>query len=196
MEPAKKLATVDDLLALPGEVRAELWDGELTFLPPPTPEHGRGQVGMAGAIGGPFDLRHGRGGPGGWWILTEVDVALLGQVVRPDLVGWRRERLPSPWGQRPVEVVPDWICEVVSPSNASTDRVSKRRLYARAGVAHYWLVDPAARTLEALALAGGAWTEVGAFDDDDVARVPPFEAVEIEVTLLFPPRDPPAGAQR
>ena len=97
---------------------------------------------------------------------------------------------------RPIEVVPDWICEVVSPSSASTDRVSKRRLYARAGVAHDWLVDPAARTLEALALAGGAWTEVGAFGDDDVARVPPFEAVELEVTLLFPPRELAAGEPR
>jgi Uma2 family endonuclease len=165
MDPARKLATVADLLALPDDVRAELWDGELTFVPPPSAEHGRGQVGMVGAIAEPFDLRHGRGGPGGWWILTEVDVALLGDVVRPDLAGWRRERLPSPWGQRPIEVVPDWICEVVSPSNASNDRVRKRRLYARAGVPFYWLVDPAAHTLEALALVGGAWIEAGAFGD-------------------------------
>ena len=193
MEPARKLATFEDLLALPEDVRGEIFDGELVVQPPPAAEHGRGQVGLGSLIHLPYDLSHGRGGPGGWWILTEVDVALPGAIVRPDLTGWRRERLPDPWSTRPITVVPDWIAEVVSPSNASNDRVRKRRVYARAGVAHYWLLDTAARTLEVLALRDGAWIEVGAYEEGDVVRLPPFEGVEIEVALLFPPRPAPPG---
>jgi Uma2 family endonuclease len=141
-------------------------------------------------IGGPYDDDDGRGGPGGWWILLEVDVRFgLHDVVRPDLAGWRRERLPSPWDVRPIDVVPDWVCEVLSPSNAPHDRVRKRALYARHGVPYYWIVDPTGRTLEALRLdpATGAWIEVGAYDDQSTAGIAPFEAVALEVGRLFPP---------
>ena len=61
---------------------------------------------------------------------------------------------------RPIDVVPDWICEIVSPSTASLDRVKKRALYAQQGVKHYWIVDPEARTLEALELSEGRWLEL------------------------------------
>ena len=99
------------------------------------------------------------------------------------------DRLPSPWGRRPIDVVPDWICEVLSPSNEAHDRVKKRRLYAASGVPFYWLIDPAARTLEALRLADGTWVDAGSFDDEARAAIPPFDAIELEVGRLFPPRD-------
>ncbi len=140
-------------------------------------------------VGKPFDDDDGRGGPGGWWILCEVDVQLdVHQIVRPDVAGWRRERLPHPWGQHPVLMVPDCVCEIVSPAKPARDRVSKRRLYAAHGVAFYWIVDPAARTLEALRLdAAREWHEIGAYDDESVARIAPFDAIELEVGRLFPP---------
>jgi Uma2 family endonuclease len=74
----------------------------------------------------------------------------LPTIARPDLAGWRRERLPNPWDVRPIEVVPDWICQVTSTSNAGYDRVTKRELSALYGVSHYWIADPVARTLETL----------------------------------------------
>jgi Uma2 family endonuclease len=109
--------------------------------------------------------------------------------VRPDLAGWRRERLPSPGNVRPVAVVPDWVCEITSPSTASLDRVTKRALYALHGVKHYWSVDPAARTLEALELQGERWVELGAWDESAVERIPPFDALELELARLFLPRE-------
>jgi Uma2 family endonuclease len=190
VDPARKLATFADLAALPDDARAEVVDGAIVTPPPPLPEHGRVQRSIGAFIGRPFDDDHGRGGPGGWWILSEVDVQLADHdVVRPDVVGWRRERLPRPWGQRPVVVAPDWVCEIVSPSKPAFDRVRKRRLYAKYGVPFYWIVDPAARTVEALRhdAALGEWREVGAYDDDSLARIAPFEAVELEVGRLFPP---------
>ena len=85
---------------------------------------------------------------------------------------------------------PDWVCEVLSPSNAANDRVSKRRLYAAHGVPYYWIIDPEGRTLEALRCEGPGkvWTEVGSYDEASVARIAAFEAVDLEVGRLFPRR--------
>ena len=188
--PAPKLATYADLLALPEDVRAEVLAGEIVASPSPLPRHSKVQRSMSRFVGGPFDDDDGRGGPGGWWILVEVDVALgRHDIVRSDLSGWCRERLPRPGATRPIEVVPDWVYEVLSPSTAARDRVAKRALYARAGVAHYWLIDPEARVLEALALRDGLWIEIGVYDDSATARIAPFEALELEVGSLFLPRD-------
>lgn len=189
MHPARTLATYEDLLALPEDVRAEVIAGAIVTHPAPLPEHSRAQQRLTRAIGGPFDEDDGRGGPGGWWILQEVDVRFgAHDIVRPDISGWLRERLPSPWGVRPIDVVPDWICEIVSPSNPANDRVKKRRLYAAAGVAYYWIVDPAERTLEALRLVNGVWVDAGSFDEEATAAIAPFESIELEVARLFPPR--------
>lgn len=82
---------------------------------------------------------------------------------------------------------------MLSPSTAARDRVTKRALYARAGVAHYWLIDPEARVLEALALRDGSWVEFGVYDDTATARIAPFDAIELEGGRLFLPRDADEG---
>ena len=188
MDPARKLATYDDLFALPEDAKGEVVYGTLHLQPAPSPRHSKVQGALRRFVGGPFDDDDGYGGPGGWWILLEVDVRLSNHdIVRPDLAGWRRSRLPEPWDVRPIEVVPDWICEVTSPSNARYDRVTKTRLYAETGVSSLWLIDPTDRVLEALVLDAGAWREAGRFSDGDVARIPPFEGIELDVGRLFPP---------
>jgi Uma2 family endonuclease len=193
VDPARKLARYEDLLALPEDARAEILGGDIVTMPAPRPRHSKVQRSLGHFVGGPFDDDDGFGGPGGWWIFVEVDVELEAhEIVRPDLAGWRRARLPRP-DERPLRVVPDWVCEVLSPSTVARDRVAKRHLYAKHGIAHYWLVDPDARTLEALELRAGRWVDVGTFDDTAVARIAPFDAVELSVGRLFlpaPERDP------
>lgn len=188
MQPARRLATYADLQALPEDARVEILDGELVARAGALPRHSHVQGELARRIGGPFNGDGEHGGPGGWWILLEVEVALSAhQIVRPDVAGWRRERLPDPWDMRPITVVPDWICEVLSPSNAARDRVKKLRLYAQVGVSFYWMIDPAERTLEALRLGESGWVSFSAYDDESAARIAPFDAVELEVGRLFPP---------
>jgi Uma2 family endonuclease len=188
MSAAPKLATYEALLALPEEARAEVIAGSLEVLPAPRPRHAKVQGALRNYLGGPFDDDDGHGGPGGWWIFVEVEVQLATHdIVRPDLSGWRRERLVDP-DERPFTTVPDWVCEIVSPSSVRHDRVLKRRLYAEHGVRHYWLVDPDARLLEALTLRDGRWVEVGVFDDSATARIEPFEAVELSIGRLFLPK--------
>ena len=80
---------------------------------------------------------------------------------------------------------------ILSPTSAAHDRVTKRALYAERAAPFYWIIDPEARTLEALRLERGRWVDAGAFDDAAVARVPPFDEVELDVARLFPPRAVP-----
>lgn len=188
VDAVPKLATYDDLLRLSEDVRAEIIAGSIVVSPSPRPRHSKSQRALGRFVGGPFDDDDGFGGPGGWWIFLEVDIELsTHDVLRPDLSGWRRTRLPEP-DQRPIRVAPDWVCEVISPSTGARDRVIKRQLYARHGVGHYWILDPVARTLEALELRDGIWHDAGNFDETAVARIAPFEAIELPVGRLFLPR--------
>jgi Uma2 family endonuclease len=82
-------------------------------------------------------------------------------------------------------LAPDWICEVLSPSTARIDRSRKLHIYAEAGVAHAWLVNPLERTVEVLQLREGTWPIAGVFSDTDAVRAQPFEAIELELGRLW-----------
>jgi Uma2 family endonuclease len=108
------------------------------------------------------------------------------EVAIPDIVGWRRERLPRLPDDQRFEVVPHWLCEILSPSTESKDRRIKLPLYARCGVRHVWLVDPIARTLEAYSLVEGAWKAIGAYRGDETAvRAEPFVEIGIDLASLW-----------
>lgn len=84
-----------------------------------------------------------------------------------------------------LELAPDWICEVLSPSTARLDRVFKRRAYARERVRHYWLVDPDARTLEVERLDGDSYRVILSASEADRVRAEPFDAIELDLALLW-----------
>ena len=189
---AERFATWEDLLAYPEDVRVELIGGSIVTAPAPLPRHSKPQGGLRRFIGGPFDDDDGHGGPGGWWIFLEVDVRFSPHdVVRPDLAGWRRERLPKPGDVRPIDVRPDWVCEILSPSTTRLDRVDKAALYHHAGVPWLWLVDPIDRTIEVREHGPKGWIVVSAVAAPDVVRLPPFEAAEVPLDRIFLPVDPP-----
>lgn len=142
---AAQPATYSDLEALPETVVGELIAGDLYVSPRPAARH----VLVSSALGielGPF--QRGRGGPGGWWILDEPELHLRSDVLVPDLAGWRRERMPELPDGVAFNVVPDWVCEVLSPSTAKIDLEIKLPLYAAAGVEFAWLIEPVNRTLQ------------------------------------------------
>jgi Uma2 family endonuclease len=175
------------LEALPDGVTGEILDGQLYAHPRPGAPHGLAATSLADELVSPF--QKGRGGPGGWWIIAEPEVHFIHntEVDVPDLAGWRRERMPLlPEGHR-FTVVPDWVCEILSSSTASTDREVKMPVYARFGVAYAWLLDPRARTLEAYALDAGSWREIGRFAGSERVSVAPFEAVMIDLDDLWVP---------
>jgi Uma2 family endonuclease len=86
--------------------------------------------------------------------------------------------------------VPDWVCEILSPSTASYDSLVKRRFYAEIGVGHLWYVDPTRRELEVCRLVEGKWLQLGVFGGDERVRPEPFEAVEIDLAEWWSPAEP------
>lgn len=190
---APRTATLGDFLAIPEQQRFhELLGGEIVEKATPSGEHGDAQAGVVVAVRPAYQRRSGGGGgPGGWWIATEVEVELAaGEVVRPDVLGWRRERVPERPTGFPVRIRPDWICEVVSPSNANTDTVKKLRVYHQAQIPHYWLVDPRDATLTVMRWSGDGYTTVLRAERGETVRPEPFEAIELAVGTLFGD-DPP-----
>jgi Uma2 family endonuclease len=181
--PAKRRATYQDLLAVPSHLVAEIIDGELTTSPRPAPRHARASSRLGGVLDGPFD--RGTGGPGGWIILDEPELHHRGDVLVPDLAGWRRERLPKLPDAAHFELAPDWICEILSPSTEANDRAGKMPIYAREGVKHAWLINPLSRTLEVFRLGGTSWTLATTFRGDRTVRVEPFDAIEIDIGSLW-----------
>jgi len=181
--PLDRPANYDDLAALPDVVVAELVDGELHATPRPAPQHTNVASLLGVRIGGPF--HDGRGGPGGWWILDEPELHLSGNVLVPDLAGWRRTRMPRLPETAYFTLSPDWVCEILSPSTAMLDRAKKLAVYAREGVDHAWLVDPAAGTLEVLGLAGGHWTILATHFGSVVVRAEPFIEIELDLGSLW-----------
>lgn len=182
-DPAKRRATYEDLLAVPDHLVAELIGGVLHTMPRPASRHARAASRLGAELDGPFD--RGKGGPGGWLILDEPELHLGSDVVVPDLAGWRRTRMPELPDAAAFELAPDWICEVLTPSSAAIDRAEKMPIYARENVGFVWLVDPIARTLEGLRLEAGRWVVLGTWRDDAKLRVEPFDAVEIELAVLW-----------
>ncbi len=185
----ERLATFEDLLELPDDVRAEILDGVIVEKAAPSFEHSLAQSLIDRTVGLHFHGRGSGGGggdaPGGWWIVTECDIELEPhQVVRPDVVGWRRDRLAERPRGRPVRVRPDWICEIVSESNAANDTVHKFQVFERHQIPHYWLVEPERGTLTVYRWENGHYTVALNAARPDKVRAEPFDAIEISIDVL------------
>lgn len=181
--PADRKATYEDLFDLPENMVGEIINGRLVAHPRPAPKHARAYSGLGYELVGPFD--RGRDGPGGWWILDEPEIHLDGDILVPDIAGWRRERMPGLPETAWFELAPDWVCEILSPSTARIDRSEKLPIYARWSVRHVWLIDPDLRMLEALENNDGRWTLITTLKDDDDVRLAPFDAIAFSLGALW-----------
>jgi Uma2 family endonuclease len=139
---AKKVYTIEDILALPEGKRAELLDGKIYYMASPSMTH--------------------------QWILTDLIVEISNYIKRkggpcrafaapfavflnndrnyfePDIVVvCDRDKLKEDG----CHGAPDWVIEIVSPSSASHDYVRKAAVYADEGVREYWIVDPHSQTI-------------------------------------------------
>lgn len=182
-------ATYEDLMKVPDHMVAEIIDGELVVSPRPAARHARTATRMGTDLVGPFDRPPGQGGPGGWILLDEPELHLGENVIVPDLAGWRRERMPEVPDVPAFTLVPDWVCEILSPRSVRIDRVRKMTLYAAEGVEFFWLVDPQARTLEALRREGAAWVVASTHADQDRVRAVPFDAIELDLSSWWISRE-------
>lgn len=181
----KRPATEDDLREVPDTMVGELVDGELFATPRPSSPHAFAAHNLGYELTGPFG--RGRGGPGGWHFLPEPELRLGENTLVPDVAGWRVERMPTVPSVAQFVLPPDWLCEILSPATHRLDRMRKLPAYLRAGVRQVWLVDPIQRVLEAFRSESGAWVLVGNFVGEEPARIEPFDAVELNLAVLWLP---------
>jgi Uma2 family endonuclease len=175
----KQLATVEDLFAIPEEDRRhELIEGVIELKGAASGRHGAAQHKLSAHVN-PFDRR------GGWWFGTEVDIYFDAlNTFRPDVVGWRRDRVAQQPLDALVHVRPDWVCEILS-TNRRNDLVRKKRVYHRHQVPHYWILDPDEATLTVYRWTVDAYLELLIAESGEVVHPEPFEALPLQVAALF-----------
>ena len=181
--PKEKKAVYDDLYNLPENMTGEIIEGELHAHPRPHPRHANTITILGSELIPPY--RFGSGGPGGWIILIEPELMLGKNLLVPDIAGWKQEKLPTPPEENWISVVPDWVCEILSPSTFRLDRTRKMDIYAKYKVPYLWLVDPMARLLETYQLQSGKWLVMKNYADAEKVRAEPFVEVEIDLARLW-----------
>ena len=184
--PRPRLATAADLAALREDTRAEVIRGVIVERASPSAEHGASQIAVGAVLVRRFQRRAGGRWPGGWWFVSGGEIEYeTHEVYLHDVVGWRRDRVPVRPIGRPVRTRPDWVCELLSPSNAKRDLVDKFQVLHRNGVPHYWIADPVEQTLIVHRWEPAGYLVIVTAAAGDVVRAEPFEAVELRVAALF-----------
>lgn len=183
-ETARKPAVYDDLYKIPENMTGQIIGGELTVTPRPSRKHIYATSALDKKVGPPYQFGEG-GGPGGWVILIEPEVGFGNDIFVPDIAGWKKERYPKEEPHNWIAVVPDWVCEVLSPGTVRVDKVRKMPIYARHGVPHLWLIDPLEKTLDIFRLEAGRWVVVGLYMEDDRVCTEPFNQIEITLSDLW-----------
>ena len=117
--------------------------------------------------------------------MFEPELHLGGDILVPDLAGWRIGRMPKVDRGAYFTLAPDWICEVLSPSTRKIDQQLKLPIYARERVVHMWFVDPAAQSLEVFRRESNGLMLVGHWSGNDKVRAEPFDAIELELEALW-----------
>ena len=84
-----------------------------------------------------------------------------------------------------IRVIPDWICEILSPGNANNDIIKKRRIYHQHRVGHYWIIDPLAQRLEVYRWHSDRYLQVLTAQRGERVRAEPFDALGLQISALF-----------
>jgi Uma2 family endonuclease len=181
--PGVKL-TYDDFVQLPDDrLRHELIDGEHYVTPSPNTKHQRVSIRLVLLIGGWLEAH-----PIGQLFHAPLDVVFSEfDVVEPDLLYLSNERASEVVTAQHVRGAPELVIEIGSPSTRRRDETIKRRLYERAGVKEYWMVDPEIDVVRVYRRDGdrfGRPTELCA-DAGDMLGTPLLPGLDISVARIF-----------
>ncbi len=182
--PATGKFTAQEYLALPESsgVHMELVAGEIVVSPRPNFLHAY-TLGTLFSILNDHLLANALGA-----LYLEVDSIFDDDEVRsPDILYFPKNKSPTRESGRDMRDVPALCVEVLSPSNARTDRVDKFNLYQKHGVQDYWIVDPVEKTFEAYTLAAARYVPSARGAADQTLKAPPFPDLEIPLARLWHP---------
>ncbi len=170
-------------LVATSEKRYELLDGDIVMVPSPTVTHQQVLRNLGFLL-----LTHVRARKLGKVFYAPLDVVLGKgadrEVAQPDLVFIRAER-SAIIGRNAIEGAPDLVVEILSPATRVRDRGYKKSLYARFGVAEYWIVDPKAETIEVHALGSAGYESAGRYRKGDRFASPLFPGLMLPVDEVF-----------
>ncbi|WP_425396643.1 Uma2 family endonuclease [Aeoliella sp.] len=169
--------TAEDYLSLPEGERVELIRGRLVMMSPaPRARHQFIGVKLAVVLDAIATEHRGIA------LASPIDVQLDEKtVLQPDVVYVRHDKVNLI--QDRIHGAPDLLVEILSPSTASRDRVTKLELYAKAGVREYWIVDPDSHVIEFHTLDGASY-RVTAKDSGEY-QSPQFEEVKLDLTTFW-----------
>ena len=156
--PKSNSYTIEDIFSLPEGDRAELIDGQIYNMTPPSRQHQKLVSELTQSIGSYIKSKNGScevyPAPFAVFLNTE-------NYVEPDVsVICDKNKLSD----RGCEEAPDFIIEIVSPSSRRMDYNSKNALYSDTGVREYWIVDPAKER-----------TTLYLFEEDAAPMIVPFD---------------------
>jgi Uma2 family endonuclease len=180
-ETLAKPITFEEFAAMNSEGRYELVDGQLEELVAPRPRHGWTYSEFVAEIV-PYlrkhDPGHFRGG--------EVDVPTIPfHGRRPDFVYYASQDGGVDIDRDVVTRPPTLAVEILSEGDEDRDLVTKRSEYARAGIKHYWILDPIRKVATTLVLESGSYRLTGEFGVGDTLVSEFFPGLGIRVAPLF-----------
>lgn len=172
--------------AYPEGVNAEIAGGVYLMSPRPRVSHSAAQGRLFSLLHG--SMGRGRGGrTPDWLFLIEPEIRSEPAFSRliPDVAGWRRSTTGwPPEEQNPVELAPEWVAEILSPSTEKDDRGVKREAYGRMGVAWLWLVDPVKKRIEVFENVRGRMTPGPVGRGTAPVSLPPFPRLKLSLGSL------------
>lgn len=185
--PKEERYTFADVLTWDEQERVELIDGASVMMAPPSRIHQKISAELGRQLGNylegkkcevyaaPFAVRlFEKAGdrPEDVDTLVEPDLSVICDPNKLDDMGCKG--------------APDLIIEILSPSTQRHDRLVKYNLYQRAGVREYWIVDPAAESIQSFVLEDGRYTAAGFGSPGDVLKVNVLDGCFIELSKVFP----------
>ncbi len=135
----EEVYTIEDIYALPDGERAELIDGKIYYMAPPSRTHQRILLSLGRKIADYIESQNGK---------CEVDIAPFAVFLNEDEINYVEPDISvicdlTKLDEKGCHGAPDWIIEIVSPGNKPMDYFTKLFKYRTAGVREYWIVDPA-----------------------------------------------------
>lgn len=129
--------TIEDIYALPAGERAELIDGTIYYMAPPSKTHQRITGKLYQTIANYIDSKGGE---------CEIYAAPFAVFLNKDDINYVEPDISvicdaSKLDEEGCHGAPDWVIEVVSPSSKPRDYMTKLFKYRTAGVREYWIVD-------------------------------------------------------
>jgi len=180
--PTTKRLTFEQFQELDPDGRYELVNGELEELVPPRPFHSWTETRVSSELDRYLETNE----PEAFWgvALDIPTIPFFGR--RSDFAYYSTvDAARIDLAANRVLGVPTLVVEVVSEEDEARDTVTKREEYARAGIQHYWIVDPQRRTVLTLVLRDTAYEVAGEFSGDEVLTSPLFPGLTVPLARLF-----------